>query len=146
MTPLLPPKKDMLIIVDWVSPWCYFIKCIMNFEMFRFQCNNCDLYSLPYTPLTHIVSCHVLICIKQLSPCLHHFKCKRFTLSPHKSMKQFYPVSASLALLILFFCLFGFSRLIRKFFTHLEMSPLPMKGCNFWPMLSTYGHWAVRVL
>ena len=23
---------------------------------------------------------------------------------------------------------------------------LPMKGCQFWPMLGTHGHWAVRVL
>ena len=34
----------------------------------------------------------------------------------------------------------------RPHFTHLEMSPLSMKGCIFWPMLGTYGHWAVRVL
>ena len=31
-------------------------------------------------------------------------------------------------------------------FTHMEMSPLPVKGCEFWPMLGTHGHWAVRVL
>ena len=31
----------------------------------------------------------------------------------------------------------------REFFTHMETSPLPLKGWKFLPML---GHWAVRVL
>ena len=31
-----------------------------------------------------------------------------------------------------------------EFFPHMEMSPLPVKGCIFWPLLSTDGHWAVR--
>ena len=34
----------------------------------------------------------------------------------------------------------------REFFTHMEMSLLLVKGCKFWPMLRTHGHWAVRVL
>ena len=33
-----------------------------------------------------------------------------------------------------------------EFFTHMETSPLPVKGCKFWPMLGSHGHWAVRVL
>ena len=44
------------------------------------------------------------------------------------------------------FCLFGVFRPTREFFTHMEKSPLPVKGCKFWPMLGTRGHWAVRVL
>ena len=32
-----------------------------------------------------------------------------------------------------------------KFFTHLERSPLLVKGYKFWPMFDTHGHWAVRV-
>ena len=28
----------------------------------------------------------------------------------------------------------------------METSPLPVKGCKFWPMRGTFGHWAVRVL
>ena len=40
-----------------------------------------------------------------------------------------------------------FSSLPRNFHTyHMETSPLQVKGCKFWPMLGTYGHWAVRVL
>ena len=31
------------------------------------------------------------------------------------------------------------------FSTHLETSPLLVKGCKFWHMLGTYGLWAVRV-
>ena len=31
-------------------------------------------------------------------------------------------------------------------FTHMETSSLRVKSCTFWPMLSTRGHWAVRVL
>ena len=31
-------------------------------------------------------------------------------------------------------------------FTDALMSPLPVKGCKFWPMLGCHGHWAVRVL
>ena len=42
--------------------------------------------------------------------------------------------------------LFGVFRPTREFFTHIETSPLPVNGCKFWPMLGTYGHWAVRVL
>ena len=34
----------------------------------------------------------------------------------------------------------------REFFTHLETSPLPVKGWKFWPILGTYCHWAVRGL
>ena len=33
-----------------------------------------------------------------------------------------------------------------EFFTHMETSPLPVKGCKFGPMLGTHGHWAVKVL
>ena len=32
-----------------------------------------------------------------------------------------------------------------KIFTHLETSPLSVKGCTFSTMFDTYGHWAVRV-
>ena len=45
-----------------------------------------------------------------------------------------------------FVCLCGVYRPTREFITHMETSPLPVKGCKFWPMLSTLGHWAVRVL
>ena len=37
----------------------------------------------------------------------------------------------------MFVCLFGVFRPIREFFTHMETSPLPVKGCKFWPMLGT---------
>ena len=36
-----------------------------------------------------------------------------------------------------------------KFFVPLEnseTSPLPVKGCKFWLLFGTHGHWAVRVL
>ena len=39
-------------------------------------------------------------------------------------------------------CLFEVFRPTREFFTHMETSPLPVKGCKFWPMLGTHGHWA----
>ena len=42
--------------------------------------------------------------------------------------------------------LFGVYRPTREFFTHTETLPLPVKGCKFWPMVGTHGHWAVRVL
>ena len=35
--------------------------------------------------------------------------------------------------------LFGVFRPTREFFTHMETSPLSMKGCKFLPMLVTYG-------
>ena len=28
--------------------------------------------------------------------------------------------------------------------TRMETSPLPVKGCKFWPMLGTHGYWEVR--
>ena len=43
-------------------------------------------------------------------------------------------------------CFFGVYRPTRKIFTHMETSPLPVEGCKFWPMLGTYGHWAMRFL
>ena len=41
---------------------------------------------------------------------------------------------------ILVFVWFGVNRPTREFFTHMETSPLPVKGCKFCPMLSTHGH------
>ena len=38
----------------------------------------------------------------------------------------------------LFVCLFGVYHPTREFFTHMETSPLPVKGCKILPMLSTY--------
>ena len=46
----------------------------------------------------------------------------------------------------LYFCLFEDLCPTWEFFTHMEMSPLRLKGCNFWPKLGTHGHWEVRVL
>ena len=43
-----------------------------------------------------------------------------------------------------FFVCLGVFRPTREFFSHLETSPLPVKGCKFWPILGTHGHWAVR--
>ena len=47
---------------------------------------------------------------------------------------------------VLFVYLFVEFRPTQEFFTHLEMSPLPVKDCKFWPKLGTHSHWAVRVL
>ena len=43
-------------------------------------------------------------------------------------------------------CLFVLGLSSHSIFTHMETSPLPVKGSEFWPMLGTHGHWAVRVL
>ena len=43
-------------------------------------------------------------------------------------------------------CLIWVFRPTRGFFTEMETSPLAVKRCEFWPMLSTHGYWAVRVL
>ena len=37
--------------------------------------------------------------------------------------------------------LFGVYRPTREFFTYMETSPLPAKGCKCWSMLGTHGHW-----
>ena len=44
-------------------------------------------------------------------------------------------------------CLFALFRPTREFFTHMVMSPLPVKGFKFRPMLGrgTHGFWAVWV-
>ena len=44
---------------------------------------------------------------------------------------------------LFFVCLDGVYRPTQEFFTHMETSPLPVKGCKFWPILGTHGHWAV---
>ena len=36
-------------------------------------------------------------------------------------------------------CLLGVYRSTREFFTHMETSPLPVKGCKFWPLLGIDG-------
>ena len=46
----------------------------------------------------------------------------------------------------LVFFFFGVYHLTREFFTHMETSPLPVKGCKFRLMLDTYGHLTVKVL
>ena len=46
----------------------------------------------------------------------------------------------------MFFHLFGVFRSTREFFTYTETSPLPVKGCLFWPMLGTHRHWTVKVI
>ena len=47
----------------------------------------------------------------------------------------------------LFVCLFVWGlRPTGKFFTNMETTPLPVKGCKFLPTLNTYGYWAVRFL
>ena len=42
---------------------------------------------------------------------------------------------------LIFFCLLGVYRPTREFFTYTETSPLPVKGCKFWPLLGTHSHW-----
>ena len=37
----------------------------------------------------------------------------------------------TLGVMFLFVCLFGVYRPIPEFFTHMETSPLPVKGCKF---------------
>ena len=56
------------------------------------------------------------------------------------SIRRFsYPQSIIFALPFgLFVCLFWVFRPTRAFFTHLETSPLLVKGCKFWPMLGTH--------
>ena len=43
-------------------------------------------------------------------------------------------------------CLLGLIVTLANFISHMETSPLPVKGCECWPLLGTDGHWAVRVL
>ena len=44
------------------------------------------------------------------------------------------------------FYLVGAFRPTGEFFTHMETSLLPVKGCNFWPVFETHGHSSLRVL
>ena len=34
----------------------------------------------------------------------------------------------------------------REFFIYMETSPFPVRGCKFWTMFGTHGHWTRRVL
>ena len=45
-----------------------------------------------------------------------------------------------LGILFVFFFMWGLYRPTRDFFTHMETSPLLVKGCKFLPMLGTHGH------
>ena len=46
---------------------------------------------------------------------------------------------------VLFVCLYGVYRPTHECFTHMVTSPLPVKGCKFWPILGTHCHWTVKV-
>ena len=46
----------------------------------------------------------------------------------------------------LFVCIFVASFPSLEFFTHMETTSSPVQGCEFWPMLGTNDHWAVRPL
>ena len=56
-------------------------------------------------------------------------------------------VSRKLVYVFIYFLFVVFHPTIEFFFTftHMDMSPLPVKDCIFWSMLGTYSHWAVRV-
>ena len=45
-----------------------------------------------------------------------------------------------------FVTLFGVFHPNRAFFNHMKTLPLPVKGCKFWPILGTHGHWTVSDL
>ena len=46
----------------------------------------------------------------------------------------------------MFVCLFGVYLPTREYFSHMQTSPLAVKGFKFWSMLGTHGHCAERVL
>ena len=51
-----------------------------------------------------------------------------------------------IVIICMFVCLFIWDfRATREFFTHKEMSPLPMTGCKFGPIPGTHVHGSVRV-
>ena len=79
------------------------------------------------------------------------FQMKYFAICSKRSKSLLSPTSFSCVKFLYvgsgsIICLFVVYRPTREFFTHMETSPLPVKGCKFWPMLGTHGHWAVRVL
>ena len=51
-------------------------------------------------------------------------------------------VLCSIVMRNIFEYVWGFSSHSR---TYMEMSPLPVKGYKFWPILGNHGHWALRV-
>ena len=50
-------------------------------------------------------------------------------LTRHKSLIQMSPTDKK--------CVYSL------FFTHMETSPLPVKGCKIWPRFRTHGYWSV---
>ena len=50
------------------------------------------------------------------------------------------------SLFVCWFVCMGLTVPLENYFTHMETSQLPMKGCKIRPMLGTHGHLAVRVL
>ena len=92
----------------------------------------------------------IFLCLS-LSLCLSHFLSilRQGHVTPSTSLKfkwnfflQWYFI------LSLFVCLFSLSWVYcptREFFTHMETSPLPLKGCTFWPLFGTYCHWTVKM-
>ena len=54
----------------------------------------------------------------------------------------FYCMKSPSTIVVFLFTVFSSTR---DLFTDMETSPLPVKGCKFWPMLGTHGQWAESV-
>ena len=70
----------------------------------------------------------------------------KFSIEYMKICAFIFKLSIILCIYLLLTSLFVVFRPIREFFNHLETSPLTVKGCQFWRMISTYGHGTLRVL
>ena len=88
----------------------------------------------------------VFVCIKHKFKAWENNKELQLNETWHKTKIKIKGQMRPNELRFVFDCLFGVSRPTREFFTHMETSQLPVKGCKFWPMPGTHGHWAVRVL
>ena len=67
-----------------------------------------------------------------------------WTRSFHLYWEVIFFVNERLACLLV--CLFRVCRPNREFFSHIETSPLPVKGCKFWPRFGNHDLWEVSVL
>ena len=68
--------------------------------------------------------------------CKRRCKCNRFSVYLHACLNLSFLLQTTY---VMFVCI-GFFSPTRDFFTRMETSPLPVKGCKFWPMLGTHGH------
>ena len=84
-----------------------------------------------WKPLNQAKAKYTNTAFKWQLTCRHNQICNKFRWMSN----TFEIISIPWNFWVFFVCLYGVYLHTREFFTHMETSQLPLKGCKFWPML-----------